>query len=107
MDSMSVVVIVWSMIAAACLTLASVHFPVWLRNREARATLWFSVAAVASAAIACAELIMLKAQTPEVYAVAQRWFNVPAALLVISLVGFAYNYLQSGRRWLAIARSSG
>jgi len=103
MDSMSVVVIVWSMIAAACLTLASVHFPVWLRNREAQATLWFSVAAVASAAIACAELIMLKAQTPEVYAVAQRWFNVPAALLIIALVGFAYNYLQAGRRWLAIA----
>ena len=34
---MSLVTVVWSMIAAACLTLAAVHLPVWWRNREARA----------------------------------------------------------------------
>ena len=49
---MSLVTVVWSMIAAACLTLAAVHLPVWWRNREARATLAFSLAAICTAAIA-------------------------------------------------------
>ena len=55
---MSLVTVVWSMIAAACLTLAAVHLPVWWRNREARATLAFSVAAICTAAIALCELAM-------------------------------------------------
>ena len=79
---MSLVTVVWSMIAAACLTLAAVHLPVWWSNREARATLAFSVAAICTAAIALCELTMLKAPTPAVYATAQRWANVPIALLM-------------------------
>jgi len=98
---MSPVTVVWSMIAAACLTLAAVHFPVWWRNREARATLAFSVAAICTAAIALCELTMLKAPTPAVYATAQRWANVPIALLMVALAGFAHHYLDAGLRWLA------
>jgi hypothetical protein len=63
--------------------------PVWWRNREARATLAFSVAAICTAAIALCELTMLKAPTPDVYATAQRWANVPIALLMVALAGFA------------------
>ena len=76
---MSPVTVVWSMIAAACLTFAAVHLPVWWRNREARATLVFSLAAICTAALAMCELSMLKATTPAAYAAAQRWMNVPVA----------------------------
>ena len=82
---MSLVTIVYSMIAGVCFTLAAVHLPVWLRNREARATLAFAVAAVCSGAIACGELLMLMAATPEEYAAAQKWNNVPIALLLVAL----------------------
>ena len=82
---MSLVTIVYSMIAGVCFTLAAVHLPVWLRNREARATLAFAVAAVCSGAIACGELLMLTAATPAEYAAAQKWNNVPIALLLVAL----------------------
>ena len=98
---MSLVTVVWSMIAAACLTLAAVHLPVWWRNREARATLAFGIAAASTAAIAFGELVMLKAPTPEVYATAVRWVHVPIAVLMVALAGFAFHYLGAGRRWLA------
>ena len=99
---MSPVTVVWSMIAAASLTLAAVHLPVWWRNREARATLAFSVAAICTAAIALCELAMLKAATPADYAFAQRWMNLPVAVLLVALAGFAHHYLDARLRWLAV-----
>jgi PAS domain S-box-containing protein len=100
---MSSVTVVWSMIGAACLTLAAIHFPVWWRNREAIGTLSFAIAAAATAAIACCELFMLKATTPAGYATAMRWIHVPVAVLLVALAGFTFHYLESGRRWLAVA----
>src|SRR5262245_47940277 len=98
---MSLVTVVWSMIGAACLTLAAIHFPVWWRNRDALATLSFAIAAISTAAIALCELLALKAATPAAYASALRWLHVPVAVLFVALAGFAYNYLEAGRRWLA------
>jgi PAS domain S-box-containing protein len=98
---MSLVTIIWSMIAAACLTLAALHLPVWWRNRGDRAALSFTITAVATAAIAFCELFMLKATTPAGYATAVRWIHVPIAVLMIGLAGFALHYLGAGRRWLA------
>jgi PAS domain S-box-containing protein len=99
---MSPVTVVWSMIAAACLTLAAVHLPVWLSNRGARATLAFSIAAACTAAIALCELTMLKSTTPEAYVAAQRWMNLPVALLLVALAGFAHHYLDARLPWLAV-----
>src|SRR5215467_2374556 len=48
---MSWVTIVWSMNAAACLTLAGMHVVVWGKGRAARANLVFAVMAVAVAAL--------------------------------------------------------
>src|SRR5215203_5566037 len=97
----SLVVVVHSMIAAACLTLAAIHLPVWLRNRDAMANLAFAIAAASAAANAFGDMVILKAQTPEIYAAAQRWKNIPILLLLVGLTGFAYHYLGARRRWLA------
>jgi len=98
---MSQVTVIWSMIGAACLTLAAIHVPVWWRNRDALATLSFAIAAIATAAIAGFELLMLKAATPAAHAEAARWIHVPVALFLIALASFAWHYLEAGRRWLA------
>ena len=45
---MSWVTIVWSMIAAACLTLAAVHGVVWWWRRDAWANVLFALTAVAT-----------------------------------------------------------
>ncbi|WP_436825265.1 sensor histidine kinase [Variovorax sp. DT-64] len=89
------------MIAAACLTLAAVHFPIWCKNRAARASLYFSLTAIAITALVFCELWMLRAQTPEKYATAVRWTHVPVWLVMLSLIGFVRAYLEAGRWWLA------
>jgi len=99
---MSPVTIVYSMIGGVCFTLAAVHLPVWLRNRGARASLAFAVAAICSGAIACGELFMLTAATPAEYVAAQKWNHVPIALLLVALAAFGYHYLRAGRLWLAL-----
>ena len=97
---MSLITIIWSMSAAACLTLALLHFFVWCRQREAWANLLFALLAVATAMFAACELWMMQAETPEQFGTALRWAHAPAWLLVVSLAGFVHIYLNAGRRWL-------
>jgi two-component system, LuxR family, sensor kinase FixL len=98
---MSSVTVIWSMVIAACLTLAAVHLPVWWSNRADRAGLAFSVATISTAAFAICELSMFHAQTPRAYAEVLRWAHVPIALWVIATAAFVYFYLDAGRPWLA------
>src|SRR4029078_7419479 len=97
----SLIVVVHSMVAAACLTLA-VHLAVWSRNRDALANLSFAIVAASAAANAIGDMGILKAQTPEIYAAAQRWKDIPLLLLLVVLADFSYHYLKAGRRWLAL-----
>jgi hypothetical protein len=98
---MSVVTIVWSMIAGACCTLAAVHLPVWWRNREGGgASLAFAMASICTAGVAFCELAMLHAQTPAAYAVMLRWAHLPVTLLLLALAAFTYLYLgAAGHGW--------
>jgi len=100
---MSVVTIVWSMIAGACVTLAAAHLPVWWRNREGRASLAFAMAAICTAALAFCEMAMMHAQTPAAYAAVLRWAHLPVTLLLVALAAFTYLYLDAGRPWLALS----
>ena len=99
---MSWVTIVWSMIAAVCLTLALQHLLLWVRQRETWANLWFATSALATAGLSLAELEMMYATTAERFSTAVRWYQVPVWVLILSLVGFVRLYLRAGRRWLAV-----
>jgi len=90
------------MIAAACLTLAAVHLPVWWRDREESTSLAFAVAAVCTALTACCELLALHAPTPQAYAAAIRAAHLPVTVLLISLVAFIHFYLRAGLLALAV-----
>ena len=98
---MSWITIVWSMNAAACLTLAAIYLVVWCKQREGWAHLLFSVTAVAAAAIAAFELAMMHAGTVGQYEALLRWIHVPVWLLTLSFVAFVRLYLRAGRPWLA------
>ena len=50
------ILMLWPMVAAACLTLGLAHFWRWLGQRDERANLLFSVAATATAGVALFEL---------------------------------------------------
>jgi two-component system sensor kinase FixL len=98
---MSWITIVWSMNAAACLTLAAFYCVVWCKQRENRVYLVFSSSAVAAAAIAAFELAMMHAETAERYEALVRWIHVPVWVLIVSFVSFVRLYLHAGRPWLA------
>ena len=98
---MSWVTIVWSMNAAACLTLAEIYLLVWRKQREDWASLVLSCSAVAGAALTAFELWLLRAETTEQFAEILRWTQLPVWSLVVSLVVFVRLYLRAGRLWLA------
>jgi PAS domain S-box-containing protein len=98
---MSWITVVWSMNAAACLTLAGFYFVVWCKQRENWVYLLFSCSAVAAAAIAGFELAMMHAETVAEYEVLVRWIHVPVWVLIVSFVVFVRLYLRAGRPWLA------
>ena len=100
---MSLVTVIWSMIAAVFVTLAVVYLLVWRRRHAAWANLLFSLAALAAAAFAFCELSMMLAETPLAFGTALRWGQVALWVWTVSLVGFVLFYLQAGRPWLAWA----
>lgn len=97
---MSWVTVIWSMTAAACLTLALIHLMVWVGNRGARSSLMFSVCAVTTAGFAGLELWLMHASTLEAARLVMRWYQVPILLTVLGIVGFVRAYLGAGRAWL-------
>jgi two-component system, LuxR family, sensor kinase FixL len=98
---MSWITIVWSMNAAACLTLAGISLLVWCKQRENWVHLLFSASAVAAAAIAAFELEMMRCETVGRYEALVRWIHVPTWVLIVSFVSFVRLYLHAGRPWLA------
>ncbi len=98
---MSWITIVWSMNAAACLTLAGIALLVWCKQRENWVHLVFSASAVAAAAIAAFELEMMHCETVWQYEALVRWIHVPTWVLIVSFVSFVRLYLHAGRPWLA------
>ncbi len=98
---MNWVLIIWSMIASACLTLAMVHLLAWYYKRTAWADLLFCLSAMATAAMAGCELWMMRAETPAQFATTLRWIHVPVWVVIITLTGYVLAHLRAGRRWLA------
>src|ERR1700746_3314232 len=100
---MSVITVIWSLGAGACLTLAFLQFIVWWKDRTAYANLVFSFGAVAVAVFAALEFALMRAETPAQFGIIARWIHVPAWVLIVSIVAFVRLYLNAGRRWLAWA----
>lgn len=98
---MSRVTVIWSMVAAACLTIAGLHWMVWHKQRTQWANLLFAVTATSTAIFVGTEFWITRAETPAHIATAVRWAHVPIWLVLIALVGFVRLYLRAGRVWLA------
>jgi PAS domain S-box-containing protein len=98
---MSWFIVVWSMIAAACLTLGAIYGLVWHRNRASWAHLLFAMTAASTAAFTLCELRQTQAATPGELLSAMRWTHVALLFLLVSTTWFVTLYLRAGRRWLA------
>ena len=97
----SLITVIWSMIASACLTLAGIQLLVWWKIRNAWPNLLFCLTAISTAAFAFCELRMMLARTPAEFASTLKWAHIPVWLVLVSLVGFVRLFLKAGRPWLA------
>ena len=97
---MNGVTIVWALVAGVSLTLAFIHFPVWLQRRAAWNSAFLTSMAVGTAALAVSELSMMMARTPEGYGRALRIAHVPVWITMVSMIGFLHVALNPRYRWI-------
>lgn len=95
---MSLVTTLWSMQAAAALTLAVLYGVVWTVDRRNLANLTLCVVALAMAGVARAEVGMMHAATAAEYAEWVRLCYLPVFFAVVGQVLFVHFYLGTGRR---------
>ena len=99
---MSWVTFVWALVIGACVIMALPHLLVGLKG-PALENLFFVLAVLSVAGIACGELTIMHARTIDEIGRAQRWTHVPVFTLLVAIAGFVHFYLGTGRLWLAIA----
>jgi signal transduction histidine kinase len=95
---MSLVTTLWSMQAAAALTLAVLYGVVWTVDRRNLANLTLCVVALAMAGVARAEVGMMHAATAAEYGEWVRLCYLPVFFAVVGQVLFVHLYLGTGRR---------
>ena len=98
---MSWITVIWSMIAAVCLTLGAIYVLVWYRNRANWASLLFAATAASTAVFTFCELWLMRVETPPQFLTAMKWGHVALLVWMVSIVWFVRFYLGTGRRWLA------
>jgi len=97
---MSLVTTLWSMQAAAALTLAVLYALVWSTDRRNLANLMVCVVAVAMAVTARDEVGMMHAATVTEYAVWASRLYVPLFFAFVGQLLFVRLFLGTGRSWL-------
>jgi PAS domain S-box-containing protein len=99
---LSLLTILWSTAAAACLTIGSINLFIWFRLKQSKANLLFSFAALGASTVAYTELVALNAQDIPVYALALKFQTLGVFVMLVSLVWFIYFYFGTGKKWLVL-----
>jgi PAS domain S-box-containing protein len=99
---LSLLTILWSTAAAACLTIGAINLFIWFRLKHSKANLFFSLAALGACAVAYAELSALHAQDIPVYVSAIKFQTLGVFVMLVALVWFVYFYFGTGKKWLAL-----
>ena len=87
-------------IATLSTTIAVIYLAAWFMQRKEWSNLAFAVLAVSIAGLAVTELWLLQAQTPDEYATALRWLNVPVWSGFVALLALVYLRLQPRFVWV-------
>jgi len=93
--------LVWPMLASASFVLGFIHAMLWLRKPRQSVHLAFAIAAFSVGAIALFELASFHADSAEVMARIIRWWHIPIALLVASIVYVVHSLFGRGSVVLA------
>lgn len=90
------VTIVWSMAAAAVLTLGLIYMVICWRQRYMLSGFVFLILSLSVVAMAGMELGMMRAPSVADYLAFQRWYHVPIWLTFVALAWFAPSYFAHG-----------
>jgi two-component system, LuxR family, sensor kinase FixL len=96
------VTFIWAVVIGACATMALPHLLIGIK-RKTWENLFFAIAALSVAGIACGELAIMHSRTAEEIGRAIQWTHLPVFFLVLAIVGFVRFYFGTGRLWLGIA----
>jgi signal transduction histidine kinase len=97
---MSYVTFTWALVTSGALLLALMHGIVWLRDRQARASLAFAIFCLGISGMAVTELGTMHARTPAEWGEWVRWCQVPLVLLDSGVMFFIRLHFGTGRLWL-------
>lgn len=95
--------VAWPMVTAACITLALINLRIALGDSRRAPHVFFSLAALAVAAVSALELALMRTDNLARYDALMRWAAVPVWVMVASVTGFVWTFFRTGRVWLAIA----
>ncbi len=105
-SAMGPLVITDIIVGSVCLTVGLLHLMIFMRRRERRVDLAFSLVAVCAAASAFSEPWVYGASTVEAFARATKMMVTFQGVLWISLIWFIVLYTGTARRWLAFASTA-
>lgn len=97
---LSWITVVWSAMAAGCITIGTLYASAWFRERTDTSHVAFAALAVGVGCIAIAELLLMRADSPATYAIVLRWAHVPIFACYVALTVFVRLYLGTGSLWL-------
>jgi signal transduction histidine kinase len=97
---MNWLVVIFSMTASSCLTVALIYGFIWWRQRNEWAYLLFALASMGTAALAWQDLLLNSARSIAQYNAVVLWSHVSISIVAVSLMGFIRLYLHAGRTWL-------
>lgn len=97
---METATVLWSLGAAAAITLAALCGVMWLSERRVHSNLMLCLLGVATAASAYAELGMMHAATPAEFGEWLRWYHLPVFLGLLAQILFVHYYLGTSGRLL-------
>ena len=85
------VTFIWAVVIGACATMALPHLLIGIK-RKTWENLFFAIAALSVAGIACGELAIMHSRTAEEIGRAIQWTHLPVFFLVLAIVGFVRFY---------------
>ena len=97
---LSILTILWTFAATACLTIGLIYLFVWFRLRKSKENLLFSLSAIGAAATGFFELLALNSNDIPTYVVALKYQTFGVFIMLVSLVWFILFYFGTGRKWL-------
>jgi len=99
---LSIITLLWSTSAGACLTIGLLNLFIWIRLKQSKANLLFSLAALGASAVAYTELMGLTAQDISAFVFALKFQTLSVYVMLISLVWFIHYYFGTGKKWLVL-----